>query len=229
MHRETPQATDWDAYYRSPVPTARLSRKVTQSVLIRLMRRHAPATDRRLRILEIGGGNSCFLDAIRAALDPVEYHVVDSNRLGLELLERRFSGDPGVVTHHADARDLDLAVRADIVFSVGLIEHFDPPGTRSVVDAHFRVLAEGGTAILSFPTPTWLYRTARSAVEAVGAWRFPDERPLERGEVAAAVERHAAVVAERVIWPIVLTQGVIVARRAPARAAAAAREPEGAP
>jgi hypothetical protein len=69
-------------------------------------------------------------------------------------------------------------------------------------------------AVMTFPTPTWLYRAARGALEAVGIWRFPDERALRADEVRQAIESGGGeVLEERTLWPLVLTQHVIVARR----------------
>ena len=75
----------------------------------------------------------------------------------------------------------------DIVFSVGLIEHFDPAGTARVVAAHFDYLRPGGTAIITFPTPTWLYRVVRGLAEMTNNWIFHDERPLRLPEFERAV------------------------------------------
>ncbi len=69
----------------------------------------------------------------------------------------------------------DLGFQADVVFSIGLIEHFDPAGTRQAIEAHFALLKPGGYAIISYPTPTWLYRAARTLTEAAGLWKFHDE------------------------------------------------------
>ena len=44
-------------------------------------------------------------------------------------------------------------------------------------------------------------------------WKFPDERPLDRAEVLAAVRERGEVVYEKTLWPLVLTQHVIVAQK----------------
>jgi glycosyltransferase involved in cell wall biosynthesis/SAM-dependent methyltransferase len=203
-------ATDWTAYYESTPPTAKLTRKYTTKVLVDALARFG---GREQSIVEIGGANSCFLDRILADIRPVEYHVIDTNEYGLELLRRRTCGSPAVVMHGNSVLDLDLKVQADTVFSVGLIEHFNPAQTRKAVEAHFALLKPGGCAIISFPTPTWLYRSARFACEAAGIWRFPDERPLRRHEVLASATRHGEVVFEKTLWPLVFTQHMMVFRK----------------
>lgn len=208
--RET--ATDWDAYYASPTPTAHLTRRYTASVLAETLRRaltRLPAPE----IIEIGGANSGFIDAIARSCRPRRFHVIDSNAYGLELLRQRPRGECDVALHLADVRISPPKIEADAVFSVGLVEHFDPAGTRDVVRAHFDLLREGGSAVITFPTPTFLYRAARIAAEAVGVWRFHDERPLGREEVIAAVGDRGRLVHERVLWPIVFTQRLMVFER----------------
>jgi hypothetical protein len=87
-------------------------------------------------MVEIGGANSCFLDRIMAEFQPRSYHVVDSNQFGLDLLRRRFNGRTNIILHAADCLNLDFDLKADVVFSIGLIEHFEPAGTRRVIRAH---------------------------------------------------------------------------------------------
>ena len=204
VSRSHPAATDWDGYYRSPVPTAHLTRKYTARVLLNALRR-AGKID---RLVEFGGANSCFLEQITAEIAPGEYHIVDTNAYGLSLLRGR-----GVVPHLEDCRTLDLDLAADAAFSIGLVEHFDPEGTRQAIRAHFRLLKPGGYAIISFPTPTRLYRVARWLAESVGAWKFPDERPLDRSEMVAAVGDTARLEFEKILWPIVFTQRLMVFRK----------------
>src|SRR5204863_7561474 len=127
----------------------------------------------------IGGANSCFIDAILAELRPRRYHVIDTNQYGLDLLRGRLGEHSPVILERGDVLTPPRALDADAVFSVGLIEHFDRERTRAAVLNHMSLVKPGGCVILSFPTPTWLYRAARSVTEFAGAWKFPDERPLE--------------------------------------------------
>ena len=101
---------------------------------------------------------------------------------------------------------LALPQRFDLVFSVGLIEHFDPAGTQRAIAAHFDLLRPGGIAIITFPTPTRLYRISRRIAESFGQWAFPDERPLAFPEVAQAASPYGPLLYRHLIWPIVFTQ-----------------------
>ena len=119
----------------------------------------------------------------------------------------------GVIAHQARIAAIGGQIHADAAFSIGLIEHFDRAGTREAVASHFRVSKPGGCAIISFPTPTLLYRAARWIREAAGAWKFPDERPLDREEVVAAAGDWGDVEFEKILWPIVFTQRMMVFRK----------------
>ncbi len=216
-------ATDWNLYYRSVPFTARFTRKYTARVLVAALQkfRNRPGGE---VIVELGGANSCFLDRIVAEIKPSAYHVIDNNDHGLNILAARADKPPQVRVHRGDVLDMHLDFRADTVFSVGLIEHFDPQGTRSAVLKHFELLRPGGYAILSFPTPTALYRAARAVTEFFGLWNFPDERPLRRGEVLESVAPLGDVVLEKTLWPLVYTQHLMVIRKRefPREAAASA-------
>jgi hypothetical protein len=207
------RATDWDRYYKSVPFTAKLTRRYSTAVLLDAIQRYAaPATpDGQLSIMEIGGANSCFMDSILAKIPCRSYDVIDTNSYGLSLLEKKAGLSRVVRLHQQNVLGLSMDSKVDVVFSVGLVEHFDPMGTRQAVLSHFDVLRSGGIAIITFPTPTWLYRASRTLIEAIGMWKFPDERPLNVSEVAAAVKQRAAMLEQKTLWPLILTQHMIVA------------------
>jgi putative flippase GtrA len=212
--RQIPRrATDWDRYYTSVPATARLTRRYTTAVLLDIIKRHAAPADghTHLSVLEIGGANSCFLDRILAGVGCRSYDVVDTNAYGLSLLEQRIGPESVVRLHRQSVLALSLDLQADIVFSVGLVEHFDPRETRQAVLAHFASLRPGGLAILTFPTPTLLYRITRGLIEALGMWKFPDERPLQPDEVTSCIRECGEVIRMKTLWPLLLTQQLVVA------------------
>jgi len=47
-------------------------------------------------------------------------------------------------------------------------------------------------------------------------WKFPDERPLEPPEVLATIREVADVVWRKTLWPLMLTQHLVVAKKRPA-------------
>lgn len=114
-----------------------------------------------------------------------------------------------LAVHEADVRSMP----ADAVFSVGLVEHFEPAVTRAVLRTHVAMARSGGTVLVSYPTPTRLYRAARRLLEYLHLWSFPDERPLRFAEVADALGDLGTIVARRTLWPLILTQELVVFRK----------------
>ena len=153
------------------------------------------------------------MESILAKTPCRSYDVIDTNSYGLSLLEKKAGLSPVVRLHQQNVLDLSLDSKSDIVFSVGLVEHFHPAETRQAVLSHFDILKSGGIAIITFPTPTWLYRASRKLIEAIGMWKFPDERPLNVSEVTEAVRERAAILEQKTLWPLILTQHIIVARK----------------
>jgi putative flippase GtrA len=211
----TKTATDWDRYYTSVPFTAKITRRYSTAVLLNAIERHATHGDERLSIIEVGGANSCFMESILSRIPCCSYDVIDTNEYGLSLLrKRKRAGQTGWVRlHHQSVLDLPANLKGDLVFSVGLVEHFDPAETRQAVLAHFDILREGGVAIITFPTPTWLYRVARKLIETLRMWKFPDERPLEPSEVLTAVRECGEILEQKTMWPLILTQHIIVAKK----------------
>lgn len=205
--------TDWDAYYRQRPGVAGLTRRYTIARLLGAIQRHVPAP--RV-VVELGGANSCFFPGFRKRHPKAAYHIVDSNRTGLDMFLRCNPGEPDVTLELRDVLAPAPAGDADLCLSIGLIEHFDPEGTAAAIRAHFDAVRPGGIVIISFPTPTWLYRATRGAIELAGRWRFTDERPLDFAEVLEQTAHHGAVLETFVNWPVILTQGVVVARKHPA-------------
>jgi hypothetical protein len=210
----SPEATNWDVYYTSVPATASVTRKYTTAVLVDAINRFGKSPDGSpISILEFGGANSCFLDAILSSVRPKTYDVIDTNEYGLSLLAKRAPAGNVVRAHRQSILDFSYEGTADVVFSIGLVEHFDVPDTRRAVLAHFAPLRPGGIAIISFPTPTLLYRATRKFIESIGMWKFPDERPLAPPEVLRSVRERGDVLFEKTLWPLMLTQYFVVARK----------------
>jgi SAM-dependent methyltransferase len=206
-----PNKTDWNSYYCSPYKVAQVSRKFTGRALLWALDKFTPIVPHNeLVIAELGGGNSCFYDLIVSKFGPREYHLVDNNQLSLDLFREKAVAGVKTECHMADVRDCRLSISADVVFSVGLIEHFDCKGTALAIRSHFALAKPGGTIIMTFPTPTFLYGAARWIAETLGIWIFHDERPLDLYEVVQNVAGFGSVIHTSIIWPTILTQGLVV-------------------
>jgi Methyltransferase domain len=198
------KAMDWDSYYTRPYRTATFTRKHTASVLVQIMRESG---GRDKAILELGGANSCFIDHVLAEVQPKQYDVVDLNTLGIQKLKGRYPNDKRVDAKVGDVLSPSSVERKyDFVYSVGLIEHFAPEQTALAIASHFAYVVPNGTVIVTFPTPTWLYRTVRFVAELSGQWIFHDERPLRLDEFNRTAEQFGTVTSAHIMWPVILTQ-----------------------
>lgn len=204
------QKTDWDAYYQSPALLANLTRKITTRRLLTVLRKINPRQP--MRICELGGANSCFAAPLCRSLEIGAYHVIDNNSHGLRLLADETPNAP-LTWENSDVLSISPPPqRFDLVYSVGLIEHFDYAGTALAVQSHFQLCKSGGVVLITFPTPTLPYRAIRHAAEALSMWSFPDERPLSCSEVARVGQDFGIKVHQSINWWIGLTQGFIAWR-----------------
>lgn len=204
--------TDWDSYYKKPYKFAGFSKRIIINALLKYIKTYAPSPD-QFTIMEFGGGNSCFYELFVETFHPGAYYIVDNNQVGLDDFSRRIGKRENTYLINQDILDPDLKVECDIVFSIGLIEHFSVENTRKAILSHFSVLKRGGILILGFPTPTFLYKITRKISEILGLWIFHDERPLKIDEVLDTVDQHGELLGKRIIWPIFLTQAMLVIKK----------------
>jgi hypothetical protein len=203
------RATDWDAYYAHPYVTASFTRRYTARKLVELFHQFGAPNP---WIVELGGANSCFFDTLQAELSPSRYSIVDNNQKGLDLFCSRIARSSNVEAINLDLASIAPKLAGDIVFSIGLVEHFDEAGTRRVIDAHFSAVRPGGIVLISAPTPTLLYRIVRCAAEKLGLWIFHDERPISSAELERNAADQRSILYAQTLWPQILTQRCVVWR-----------------
>jgi len=206
-----PENTNWTHYYEKPFFTAYVTRRITARLIAKTVLTEGGFPARHGSILELGGGNSSFCDTVGNRLNAQDYTIVDSNPRGTLLFWVRHSLEKAIC---ADIFTLDPSSLdpADLVFSVGLIEHFPQEKTEEAIRRHFEFAKPGGLVLVTFPVPTFSYRLIRRAAEALGLWRFPDERPLPLGETADLCGKYGTVLAKRLNRAILLTQGIVLVR-----------------
>jgi putative flippase GtrA len=203
--------TDWDDYYNSPYITSFISRKFTIAILSKLIKRFHPTPIEH--ICELGGGNSFIFESLHIQYPQAKYTVVDNNQRGLDLFLTYNQNRSECVIVNDDAMALKTDIpAADLVLSIGLIEHFSEEDTAKVIGEHFKMTKAGTIVIITFPTPTFLYLGARAVIEFLGLWRFPDERPLSQEEVYKTIKQHGDILKFMINWPVLFTQGIYVVR-----------------
>ena len=202
--------TDWDNYYANrTVSQATLTRKITGRLIVKKLNEYA--AEKPQAIVEFGGGDSCFYEKFHKSFPGVKYIVIDNSTVGIAKFYEKAGADAEAICR--DIFDPFDDWLGDIVYSVGLIEHFDPVLTAACIRSHFQAVRPGGIVLLSYPTPTPLYRIIRLVAEFLKIWKFVDERPLLYVEVAAEVGKYGQVLWHGINWSIGLTQEIVIARR----------------
>ena len=181
---------------------------IVRNHLLRMIRK--TGLRQNFSIAELGGGGSCFYDKIQKKFNPEIYTVYDSCQAGLQAFLRKH---PNGKTVQTDLRSFQPDKTFDLVFSVGLIEHFPPEETELLIRKHFEMTKPGGWVILFFPTPTLLYRTTRFLADLLGLWQFPDERPLTADELRKTADGCGTFLKGKTIFANILTQYAVLYRK----------------
>lgn len=210
--RAKQKTTNWDVYYQKTSFITKLTRKSTEKRLIaEFNSNEAPAPIKT--ICELGGANSCFFSALRRYFPNSFYTILDNNEAGINQFKKLHAQDALTALLCTDLLGHDsLPSNNDVVFSVGLIEHFSTDDRATIIKKHFLCSKPGGLVIITFPTPTWLYRSLRWVLEQCHLWIFHDEIPLEINTVIDEIKPYAQVLKSYINWQTLLTQGVIVAK-----------------
>jgi SAM-dependent methyltransferase len=152
--REIHRYTDpdwWDDYWRGielPTEVTKSDNLLVREITDVFDSHLSPGTDRSA--IEIGGSSGRYLVYLHRRFG-YRITVIENSRVGCAAGERNFAllGVPGDVVY-GDMLDEALDVpQADVVYSLGLIEHFDDPA--AVARAHLRLLKPGGTLIIGAP------------------------------------------------------------------------------
>ena len=180
----SPPLTDpahWDDYWRGtrlPTEVQKGSDSSTTAIL-EVIDAYA-ASPSPLSVLEIGGAPGGYLIHLWREFGH-EVCVLDNSPAGVELTRRNFSllGVPGDVLHRDLFSDEPVTCRFDLVYSLGLIEHF--ADMRLVVAAHLRYLKPGGTLVIGCPNLLGINGTImRRLAPSVFDWHELDVMDVRR-------------------------------------------------
>nr|WP_275050997.1 glycosyltransferase [Helicobacter jaachi] len=225
------KATNWEQYYAKRAhkgfKLSLLTRKISANLIINLLKKYSHPQS----FCEFGGGDSCFYESIRKAYPQAFYIVFDNATNGVKAFNEKYKDLP---PHRQEARLVNIIESKslsayqqglasasqdtangfydgfDVVFSAGLIEHFDESGTKDMCLKHFMCAKSGGIVLLTYPTPTLLYRCIRFCAERCGMWEFHDERALLFKEVHNVCKEYGELKARRLNAYIGLTQEILV-------------------
>jgi cyclopropane fatty-acyl-phospholipid synthase-like methyltransferase len=202
--------TNWTVYYQKKSILPQFSRKITCNQIIKCLAKFIPK-DKSLKVLELGGGNSCIAEFFCKTFNITNYHVIDNNDKGIRLfLKCNQQLNVDIQAFNEDVLTDNSHEEYDVSFSIGLIEHFKEDDLMSVVQKHFRYTKKGGIVLFAFPTGTFLYKFVRYFAELFKIWQFPDEMPLKFEKVHAIANKFGFIQYKYINWWILLTQRVCV-------------------
>lgn len=199
--------TDWNSYYSDRNNNLSPTRKITAKIITTIIPQYKYSL-----ITEFGGGDSCFYKFFRNKFSDCKYRIVDSSKVGVNKFLSKNKGD-NIDAICDDLFNTSFEEDSDFVYSIGLIEHFDRDMTKKCIEKHFQSAKKGGIVLISYPTPTLLYRITRKLSELLHLWRFFDERPLEFDEVNGTASQFGDLISRKLNWAICLTQEVLVYRK----------------
>jgi SAM-dependent methyltransferase len=142
----------WDEYWERtaelPIEMAKGEQSGSTAILDILDRFIAARTP--LSVLELGGAPGGYTAYLWRRFGH-DVCVMDNSPAGVALTRENFRllGVPGEVLQRDLFSETSPAPRFDVVYSLGLIEHFED--TESVVRAHFAYLKPGGRLIIGCP------------------------------------------------------------------------------
>nr|WP_258443080.1 glycosyltransferase [Helicobacter sp. 16-1353] len=210
------RATDWEKYYskrkNNNFKISNITRKISATMILNLLKKYKNIH----RICEFGGGDSCFYKDFRESYANADYIVFDNSKKGVDSFNNKYATksphkQKAILFNLLESKAIDSSF--DVVFSAGLIEHFNKTNTRAMCIKHFEFAKSGGIVLITYPTPTLLYRVIRSILEKLNLWEFHDERALLFDEVNATCEEYGELLSRKLNFAIGLTQEILVYKK----------------
>lgn len=211
--RDQTKVTDWTAYYSKPKSGfSTFTQKFTLQKLLYYIEKYISNS---ADIMEFGGGNSCFAESlIKLCKIPVKsYSIIDNCEVAVDKFKQMNLPGEAYLSDITSKESIEaIEKRYDVVYSIGLIEHFRGKDIEQIIKAHFSLCKENGMVLISVPTPTFQYRVVRSLMEKIGAWGFPDEKPIKFEEIKECFSG-VNIVDKTINYKLPLTQLMIVAKK----------------
>ena len=133
-------------------------------------------------ILEIGCGTGNYTLLLRKRFKTADITAVDISGRMIEVARHK-TGTPGIEFIVADAEQLDLDKKFDLVTSNACFQWFGNPG--KTIERYTRALTENGAILFSMFGPETFWELDRSLKDAVGedvaisSGKFPDKDRLQ--------------------------------------------------
>lgn len=205
--------TDWNIYYTKPKSKiSTITQKYTLNYLLKEI--NIAGLGDGIRILEFGGGNSCFAAEIREKLSISKYDVVDNCKVALDKLKNSLLVDMAWDFDLCENIEcLEMPQKYNLVYSVGLVEHFSESERKRVIQNHFACCVDGGVVLITAPTPTFKYRIIRKIMELLKVWQFWDECPICLEQLVDEMKSYGEIIDSGINYTLPLTQAVVMCRK----------------
>ena len=170
-----------------------------------------------IEILEFGSGSGAEAKWLCQRFKVKKITCIDSNDNMLNLSRKILAN----VQCEVDLLNLDFFnyesdKQYDIVYSGGVIEHFEPEKRYELLKKHCSATRPDGFCLLYFPTPTKSYWFFRKIYEILGIWIFTDEVPLEADVVIEEMKSlNFNAIKSNIFWKHFLTEAGIIFKRNP--------------
>jgi SAM-dependent methyltransferase len=163
------------------------------------------------RIIEVGSGRAC--DLVYLAEMGAKVFLVDFSPKSFEI-SIPYAQQKGVTVFplNSDARALPFADNSvDLVFSQGLIEHYEPPDR--LMEEQVRVVKKGGFVLVDVPQLISIQTPVKKILMKTGKWSFGWERDYTEGQLRDLLESFGLKVVTTYAWgwapPVGLIKGMI--------------------
>lgn len=201
--------TDWKKYYsKKPIKIIIKKRNNNICFILNVLKSNSFFGG---NVLEYGGGNSMVAEAISNSFDVRKFTIVDSNKYGIELLKNRNIDNLNArcesIFEYKDEKIYDL------IYSIGLIEHFQENNLIKCIKEHFRYVKDGGYVLITFPVKCFRYMFIRAVMEVFNLWRYTDEVPLNNKKIGDILKDYGDVIVNEVNSKLILPQAFILVKK----------------
>lgn len=177
-----PEAKEWDATWSQPEILAKPNFAVVRALL-----EASNGSVAGLKALEVGAGRA--IDLICLVRLGARGFAIDFNERSFGI-SRRFAqrGKIEIIPCQANARRIPLASESmDIVFSQGLLEHFETP--LELIEEQARVAKKGGLVLVDVPQLFSLQALIKTVPVKLGIWPFGWEANLTEEQLRSLLKK----------------------------------------
>jgi SAM-dependent methyltransferase len=218
---EVANPSRWDRFARRNRPSNLIARLFLHDVVYRACARllRVAVFEGPISVLELGCGTGYVARRIAGRYGAERLVAVDSNPSMMDIARQTLQGVGCAVEFvEADCFQIGLLGQFDLVYSNGLVEHFDDARRARLLQIHADHVRGGGYCIVHAPAPSLSYRFFRGASERLGLWEHHDETPLPLQQLVQEVRQTGLDVLQvGYFWRAYLTEAGVIARKSPRR------------